>query len=763
MAVAQQVVVPRMVYIHLETSNTSFIQMRNFLMAKGIKNCDFFLSLLDPDLVNVDPRDPNLSTMMKAKVMQECRRNYWYFLRQLIAIPKEGDSGPGSRYKLNRANLAMNFLFILNINQYVEIPRQFGKTVAAVCRYLWCYNFGTINSKIMFLHKAHQGAKDNLNTLKKIRDALPSYLQFSSATTADGKKLKVPDTREYIANPFNHNEIITFASARTPDSANNLGRGATMAMQFYDEFAFIPYNQTIYNAAIPAFSTAAQNAKANGAPYGILLTTTPGFLTTDSGQFAYKVRNNATPWSELYYDKSVAEIYNIINTNNASNFFMIRYTYQQLGADPDYFRRMVIELQKDYVAIRREVLLQWETAASDCPFSEEELEIIKAHCHDPIQTLLFGRHGQYQYHWYSMPTDAVPIIGVDVSGASWKDASAITVIDSRTTNVIGTFNCNYIPGDDLAELIYQLVTNYMPNAVINIERNGGFGTNVIQRLCKTSIKKNLYWTIKDKVIEEQFNGIRAVKKTARVRVYGTDSTKDVRARLIEILYGRVNMHKDKFIAPILYNELTTLQVKKNGKVEHSDNAHDDQLFSYMHALYVWYDGENLAERYHIQKNTIKTDEEEELEESEFQDQLEKRSSINPDDLEIHYDDEEVDQEWELAKQIINTPPAITSKQFREMSIAADDEQRRVLLARNKNAREAYCRQYGLDPSMYENNSLATGYQETLPDSLFVMTVDDEDINFTKMSTQLYMDDLAQDITPTSHVVGNLASQWENLH
>ena len=74
----------------------------------------------------------------------------------------------------------------------------------------------------------------------------------------------------------------------------------------------------------------------------------------------------------------------------------------------------------------------------------------------------------------------------------------------------------------------------------------GFGVSVIQRLCKTSAKKNLYWEIKDKVIEEAFNGVRTIKKQQKVRVYGTDSTKDVRARLIEILYDRVAYHKQKF-------------------------------------------------------------------------------------------------------------------------------------------------------------------------------------------------------------------------
>ena len=136
----------------------------------------------------------------------------------------------------------------------------------------------------------------------------------------------------------------------------------------------------------------------------------------------------------------------------------------------------------------------------------------------------------------------------------------------------------------------------------------GFGSSVLSRLIKTSVKKNIYYEIKDKVIEEKSNGTTVIRNTQKIKVYGLDSTKGVRARLIELLYDRVNYHKDKFIAPIILQEMQAMEVKKNGKVEHSNTSHDDQVFSYLMALYVWYDGVNLAERFNIQKNTIKTDE-----------------------------------------------------------------------------------------------------------------------------------------------------------
>lgn len=372
----------------------------------------------------------------------------------------------------------MNFLFVLNFNQFVEMPRQHGKTVGALCRYLWCYNFGTSNSEIMFIHKDHTGSKKNLKQLKDIRDALPSYLQLSTSINAEGKKLKVPNTIVMMQNPFNGNKIVTFPSARTKDAANNLGRGSTQPLQYYDEFAFMPFNKEVYLAASPAFSAASKNAARNNAPYGVLLTTTPGDLTTDSGTYAYDMRNKATPWVDDYYDRTYDQLVELRNSNKNSSFFLVSYTYQQLGSGQEYFKDMVIQMNREWPEIRREVMLEWAETATNCPFSTEDLDIIKSNLKEPIRTILFGRFKQYQFLIYEdIDTSYPPIIGVDVAGALYQDSSAITVIDSHTTRVGATLNCNYMPSDDLAQVLYELVTTYLPNSVINIERNGVMAKN----------------------------------------------------------------------------------------------------------------------------------------------------------------------------------------------------------------------------------------------------------------------------------------------
>ena len=698
----------QLIYLHLETNNKSFLDMHYYLKRKGIANNSFFLALYDPSLAGVDPYDPQLTSIQKQKVLRECMVNYWYYLREVVRIPA---SGGFFKYRLDRGSLAMNYLFTLNCNMFVEFPRQFGKTTTSVCRYLWIYNFGSSNAEIMFMHKDHAGSKGNLKRLREIRDALPSYLQMSSATGMDGKKLKVPNTIVSMQHPLNNNKITTFASARSRAAASNLGRGATVPLQYWDEFAWMIFNDEAYGAAVPAYSTAKELAKLNHAPYGIVLTTTPGDLTTDQGKYAYKIRNAATPWDERYYDYDLAKFQELQNANTKSSFFLVRFTYQQLGKGMDYFNAMCRELENDWPKIRREVLLEWAQASDDCPFNIDDLEIIKQFCHDPIRTILFGRAGQYQFQIYEdIDLRYPPLIGVDPSGATHHDSSAITVVDSRTTRVCATFNCNFIPADDLADLLFRLVTEYMPQGVIIIERNGGFGNPIISRLTKSSIKRNLYYEIKEKVIEESFNGYRFGKEKRLVKVYGTDSTKDVRNRMIDILFDRIAYHKDKFISPLLHSELTTMVMKPNGKIEHNNDAHDDQVFSYLHALRPLYDNAAfLSREFGIRKFSIKTDEDEEVIDGDLE-QLEKNGYelIDLDSAEV----EENSEYSRMREYIKDASKYKTASEFDKVQYEIDEQRTQAMLT-NPVARAAYEKKYN---TTVEDPARST---VRLPDSIFI--------------------------------------------
>lgn len=459
----------RTIYAQKTTKNKSFLDMHHYLKSIGIKNNEFMLTLIDPDLDGIDPHDPNLNAYYKQKVLRECICNYWYFIREVVRIPS---SGKPLMYKLTRANLAANFCMCLNLNIFLEIPRQQGKTVSIDIRLLYEYNFGTTNSKMAFLHKNMDGAKDNLQTLKDIRDCLPSYLIMKERVMPDGKVDKGKNNTTEIVNPFNNNLIKTYASATNKAKAASLLRGKTITRMWYDEYGFLPYNDIIYMNAAPAFKTAATIAKQNGAPYGIVITTTPGFMTTPEGQEAYQTKETATKFSETWYDKTYSELMEIINANTKSDFIYIRFTYQQLGCTEEWFNSVCKLLKNSWPDIRREILLEWATGVENSPFKEEDLETIGTLIRQPISvTYLLGKY-RFETYLQADTRTYPPLIGVDVSAGYKQDSSTITIVDSYSTKVLGCMNCNYISTIDLARCIEFIVKNWMPNSIVNVERNG---------------------------------------------------------------------------------------------------------------------------------------------------------------------------------------------------------------------------------------------------------------------------------------------------
>ena len=68
----------------ISTKNSSFLKMMNTLKRLGVKDNKFFLALYDETLVGVDPYSGNLTNTQKCSILRECKRNPWYFLREIV-------------------------------------------------------------------------------------------------------------------------------------------------------------------------------------------------------------------------------------------------------------------------------------------------------------------------------------------------------------------------------------------------------------------------------------------------------------------------------------------------------------------------------------------------------------------------------------------------------------------------------------------------------------------------------------------------------
>jgi hypothetical protein len=243
--------------------------------------------------------------------------------------------------------------------------------------------------------------------------------------------------------------------------------------------------------------------------------------------------------------------------------------------------------------------------------------------------------------------------------------------------------------------------------------------------------------------------MRMAKKSQRVRVYGLDSNREIRARLIEILQERVRYHKDKFISPLILDEMKHMVVKRSGKVEHSDNSHDDQVFSYLMALYVWYDGKNLAENFHIVKNTIKTDTEEELLENEVDDNIENTEFVSNIDG-YGYSDEDSDI-LEALEFVEANSKYITSEDLKIDQYYEIVRGRAQIFDKHEDLRKKIANETGVDESMYLDRQHFGQNMVTLPNSIFI----DE-------NPDMEFDDFGNPIEGYSVLQGNLSSYWDKV-
>lgn len=176
---------------------------------------------------------------------------------------------------------------------------------------------------------------------------------------------------------------------------------------------------------------------------------------------------------------------------------------------------------------------------------------------------------------------------------------------------------------------------------------------------------------------------------------------------MEILRDRMDNHKSRFIARIIYEELCTLEVKKNGRIEHADNAHDDQIFSYLMALFVWYYGKNLMETYGLDKRMIHTDAEEDVEVDPL------GEDYGMEDITGGIENTtEVNNQIQSQLNYLNSTHVILYNEFLAQEKAKDEQALKEIL-RTKVGREAYAEQFHIDV-----NDLNTTALYQIPDHAF---------------------------------------------
>lgn len=573
-----------------DTSNASFIAIASILYRKGVKNYNFFLKLYDEDLVGVDPYDPDLTQEYKLKIIIECRRNFWYFIREVMRLPAPGGY---MKFKLHRGNLAAAWACSNNIPTYLVLPRQHGKTWLVIAFALWTFNFATDNTNMLFMNKQLTDSQLNLKRLKDARELLPDYLRMTKSVTDKGELKDGPSNVNRVANAL-HNEINVKASARNPISADELGRGMTVAWVWIDEVAFVQFNRIIYAAMAPAWSKAAEIAVSKGRPTGKILTTTPGDLSIDMGLFAYEVRENAARFNESLYDADDISVW--MDKNSKNGYLYIEFNYYQLDhPNPDkWFKEQCKDLLFDWPKIRREILLQWNNASSNSPFDEDDLRDLRSMVinESDVDSIVINKYYRLNVYRRLDPGNKY-IVSVDpAKGRGGKsDRTVVCVTDAKTDKCCAIFKSNVIQYKETFRFLHTLIYKYIPNSVIVVENN----IDTLVEYIKNSTMRHLlyYETAKDPTKETRKKGMLQKKQSSNI-VYGISTTSQNRPKYFDILFEYVRTRKEEICCRELVEEIECLEYKSSTRIEAVSGQHDDVVLAYLIGQYVKHYGTNRA-------------------------------------------------------------------------------------------------------------------------------------------------------------------------
>lgn len=596
--------------------NESFLLTAKELKTLGIKNYYFMLRIDNPRVADIDPFKPNITQQEVTALMTEYRSNMWMFMRTAVRLRTDKGIVP---YTLHRGLAATAWCFEHHFDNCLCEPRQTYKTTETIAGPLqWAFQLSR-NLHMHFYGKETDNTKRNLNHLKGDIELLPEWLQFRRYMDHDGKVKKARASTEILMNNMLNNDLCIYPKPSSLSHAQSLGRGGSGAVIYYDEAEHTPFIGEIISNSAPLFKTASDNAASVGAPYCRLFSCTPGDLDTREGKESYPIIKSMIPWTEKIYDMTPEEIqeyksaykeeYNSSDedhTRDVMDVFYIEYQYYQLRKDYAWVQAQYA-LSGDKRAIRREILLQRLRGSNNSPVSPEDIEYLISNMKKSDRDLIIN--GKWRFLLYDhgqgfisgRPKDLdenIPyIVGIDPAAGGGGDNFAITVVNPFNLQIAAEFKSPYISAPAACNLLVTLVNEYIPRAVLIPEKNS-MGIYLIQMIAEqTSIKENLYWSKNEKQLEDMVSespmSDELIKLSQVYKKYGTYLTGKVRNAMLELLFKHIAECKQLLNTEYLVDDICKLVRTSTGRIEAVKGEHDDSLFSYLHAIYLYYTGDNL--------------------------------------------------------------------------------------------------------------------------------------------------------------------------
>jgi len=605
-----------------KSSNESAVKLALKLRSIGIKNYGFFLALHDSRLQGVDPYSEDLTPEQMVMIGLECRKNPWYFFREIARAPAIAGTEP-SRVEFNRANVSLWWSFFNHITYVLIQPRQTGKSFCTDLLMTELYGFYCTSTQINLLTKDDKLRGENIKRLKAIYDELPPYLSLKSREDANNS--------EEISIKALKNYYITHVPQSSEKGANKVGRGLTTPILHFDEPPFQSNIKISMQAAAGAMGAAIDSAKRNGEPYGVILTTTAGKKDDKDGSHVYKYAMEAARWSEQFYDaENEIELEKMVRRNSRGNVYRIygSFSYKQLGKTDTWMRSQLERTGGSPDDANRDFFNVWTSGSQTAPLPTKVLEQLTASIVDPDADKI-SPIGGYITRWY-IPENEIEeymkacktVAGIDTSDAVGNDGITFVLTDVETGGVMACAEVNETNLIVFAQWLVDMIVRY-ENMTCIIERRSSAAT-IIDYLLMFLPQKNVdpfkrlfSWVVNDHLEhKERYEEARLPMSRRMHDVYvrskkyfgfATSGSGDTSRNELygTTLQNAARRCADRVRDRDLTEQITSL-VTRNGRVDHDIGGHDDLVIAWLLTHWFLTMAKNLS-FYGIDSRTVMRD------------------------------------------------------------------------------------------------------------------------------------------------------------
>lgn len=386
-----------------------------------------------------------------------------------------------------------------------------------------------------------------------------------------------------------------------------------MAVVHFDEIAFMNYNWIVVPTAVNAMLAASQNARKAGLPSPIIFTTTAGNPETKQGAYALNLLRSALPFTEALYDlKDRNELISTIrkSSSRTAPMLYLEFSYRQLGKTDEWFRENASRSGASQDDINRDFLNIWQTSSDNAILPEEIRNKLIASKREPEYCEIVD---DFIIRWYipkekinsSEILSAKMVMGSDSSENIGKDFTTFTVVSVKDLSVVATFRCNNSNTMAIARFIVNFLLKYTGIVFIPERQNTGIAITdfVIEELQKRSINPfaRIYNDVIQNRTEDKYKDINIYNYTeipANIRgVFGYRTGGAASGTSRNLLYKQVMFKALEITASRVYDRTLVTEfvnlTTRGGRIDHSNGKHDDQVISYLLAVYLIFFGKNL--------------------------------------------------------------------------------------------------------------------------------------------------------------------------